>query len=107
MDWTRNYLFPGGVIPSQPAIETSLADHTTLRVIDRYHFGASYARTLREWRHRFSQHRDQLDRLGFDTVFQRMWNYYLAQSQAAFQAGYLDVGQLILTRTHPRPPRNP
>ena len=105
--WTRKYLFPGGVIPSQTAIETSLAHQTILRVIDRYHFGASYARTLRERRHRFNQHRDQLDRLGFDTVFQRMWNYYLAQSQAAFQAGYLDVGQLILTRTNPMPPRNP
>ena len=101
--WTRKYVYPGGVIPSQTAIETGLARHTTLRVVDCYHFGASYARTLREWRERFSQHRDQLLRLGFDPAFQRMWNYYLAQSQAAFQAGYLDVGQLILTHTEAKP----
>jgi cyclopropane-fatty-acyl-phospholipid synthase len=104
--WTRKYVFPGGVIPSQTAIEAGLARHTTLRVIDSHHFGSCYARTLRDWRHRFNQHRDQLERLGFDPVFQRMWNYYLAQSQAAFQAGYLDVGQLILTRTGTGPQRN-
>ena len=103
--WTRKYVFPGGVIPSQTAIEASLACHTTLGVVDRYRFGASYARTLREWRDRFTQHRHELDRLGFDAVFQRMWNYYLAQSEAAFRAGYLDVGQLILTRTGSNPAR--
>jgi cyclopropane-fatty-acyl-phospholipid synthase len=105
--WTRKYVFPGGVIPSQTAIEASLTRHTTLRLADNYHFGASYARTLGEWRHRFTQRRDQLHRLGFDSAFQRMWNYYLAQSQAAFQAGYLDVAQLILTHTEAKPPRNP
>ena len=31
--------------------------------------------------------------LGFDEVFQRMWELYLAYSEAGFRSGYLDVFQ--------------
>jgi cyclopropane-fatty-acyl-phospholipid synthase len=31
-------------------------------------------------------------------TFQRMWDLYLAYSQAGFRAGYLDVHQLLLER---------
>jgi cyclopropane-fatty-acyl-phospholipid synthase len=97
--WTRKYVFPGGVIPSETAIEKNLARYSTLAVVGRRHFGASYARTLQEWRTRFSAHHDQVEALGFGPVFRRMWDYYLAQSEAAFRVGYLNVGQFILART--------
>jgi cyclopropane-fatty-acyl-phospholipid synthase len=32
--------------------------------------------------------------LGFDDEFERMWEYYLAYSEAGFRAGHLDVWQL-------------
>jgi cyclopropane-fatty-acyl-phospholipid synthase len=99
--WTRKYVFPGGVIPSETAIEINLARYSTLAVVDRYRFGASYARTLQQWRLRFAEHGDQVEALGFGPVFQRMWDYYLAQSEAAFEAGYLNVGQFILSRRSP------
>jgi cyclopropane-fatty-acyl-phospholipid synthase len=97
--WTRKYVFPGGVIPSQTAIEENLARHTTLAIVDRHRFGASYARTLQQWRLRFAEHGDLVEALGFGPVFRRMWEYYLAQSEAAFRVGYLDVGQFVLSRT--------
>ena len=103
--WTRKYVFPGGVIPSETAIEENLRRHTSLRVVDRRRFGSSYARTLQEWRYRFAERSNEVDALGFDRVFQRMWHYYLAQSEAAFRAGYLDVAQLVLSRTGPDPRR--
>ncbi len=34
--------------------------------------------------------------LGFDDVFQRMWELYLAYSEAGFRSGYLDVFQWTL-----------
>ena len=40
-----------------------------------------------------SQRRDALAALGFDEVFQRMWELYLAYSEAGFRRGYLDVYQ--------------
>jgi cyclopropane-fatty-acyl-phospholipid synthase len=99
--WTRKYVFPGGVIPSETAIERNLERYTKLSIVDRYRFGTSYARTLERWRLRFSEHHDQVEALGFGPVFRRMWDYYLAQSEAAFAVGYLDVGQFILARRAP------
>ena len=44
---------------------------------------------------------DDVGRLGFGPVFQRMWELYLAYSEAGFRAGYLDVHQLLLERPAP------
>jgi cyclopropane-fatty-acyl-phospholipid synthase len=93
--WTRKYIFPGGLIPSERAIDENLAKHTALRIEDRLRFGSSYARTLGAWRRRFNEAADQVEVLGFDPTFRRMWNFYLAQSEAGFRSGYLDVAQLV------------
>ncbi len=60
--------------------------------------GNHYARTLSGWRARFAAAEDEVDALGFSRPFQRMWDLYLAYSQAGFAAGYLDVHQLVLER---------
>jgi cyclopropane-fatty-acyl-phospholipid synthase len=96
--WTRKYIFPGGTIPSLIAIQGDLDTHTRLRIVDQYRFGDSYARTLEIWRRRFAEQSRQVHALRFDEVFQRMWYFYLAQSEAAFRAKYLDVVQVILAR---------
>ena len=36
-----------------------------------------------------------MGQLGFGPIFQRMWDLYLAYSQAGFRTGYLDVRQLL------------
>jgi len=96
--WIHKYIFPGGLIPSETAIEHVLAGHTSLRIADRLHFGWSYAETLRRWRERFLANTGAVEALGFDATFQRMWEFYLAYCEAGFRAGYLDVAQLLLTR---------
>jgi cyclopropane-fatty-acyl-phospholipid synthase len=60
--------------------------------------GQHYARTLAEWRSRFQAATGEVGQLGFGPAFQRMWNLYLAYSEAGFRAGYLDVHQLTLER---------
>ena len=57
-----------------------------------------YAETLRLWRERFLQQRDRLAHSGFDEVFQRMWELYLAYSEAGFRSGYLNVYQWTFAR---------
>jgi cyclopropane-fatty-acyl-phospholipid synthase len=37
--------------------------------------------------------------LGFDEVFHRMWQLYLAYSEAGFASGYLDVYQWTFAPT--------
>lgn len=96
--WIRKYIFPGGQLASIEAIERTLAAHTSLRVSDRYSFNRHYAETLHRWRETFEQHAADIDALGFDETFRRMWSLYLAYSEAGFRTGYLDVQQFTLTK---------
>ncbi|HEU5034055.1 MAG TPA: class I SAM-dependent methyltransferase [Mycobacteriales bacterium] len=96
--WIHKYIFPGGLIPSERAINDAIAGHTALHVVDRLHFGTSYAETLRRWRERFTAQAAAVTAAGFDQTFQRMWTFYLAYCEAGFRAGYLDVAQLTLGR---------
>ncbi|HET6964740.1 MAG TPA: cyclopropane-fatty-acyl-phospholipid synthase family protein [Acidimicrobiales bacterium] len=93
--WIHKYIFPGGIIPSVEAIDATVSGHTSLRLIQRHHFGSSYAETLRRWRQAFAANADAVGALGFDPVFQRMWEFYLAYSEAGFRSGYLDVAQFV------------
>ncbi|MFJ6820922.1 class I SAM-dependent methyltransferase [Streptomyces niveus] len=96
--WIGKYIFPGGLTPSVEAIEQLTASHTSLRVVERDGFGPHYAQTLRLWRERFTERAPEVDALGFDATFRRMWTFYLAYSEAGFRSGYLDVQQMVLAR---------
>ena len=93
--WIHKYIFPGGIIPSSEAIASTVAAHTSLRTVEHHHFGHSYAETLRLWRERFDARSETVEQLGFDRTFRRMWDFYLAYSEAGFRSGYLDVAQYI------------
>jgi len=96
--WISKYIFPGGRIPSVPAIEQNLREHTGLRIVERRDLGQDYARTLAHWRHNFLSRWDEVAALGFDGTFRRMWEFYLAYCEAGFRVGYLDVHQFGLSR---------
>jgi cyclopropane-fatty-acyl-phospholipid synthase len=96
--WIRKYIFPGGQCASVEAIERTLAAHTSLRIIDRYSFNRHYAETLQRWRTTFESRAADVDALGFDETFRRMWSFYLAYSEAGFRTGYLDVQQMTLVK---------
>lgn len=87
--WIQKYIFPGGLLPSTQAIIDITGQHTGLRIVDAASLRPHYAETLRLWRERFMQRRDGLAHLGFDEVFARMWELYLAYSEAGFRSGYL------------------
>ncbi|MFE3582617.1 class I SAM-dependent methyltransferase [Streptomyces vinaceus] len=95
------YVFPGGLIPSREAIAQHSAAAGLTTAAD-HGYGEHYAETLRLWRERFTAARPTVTGLGFDTVFQRMWEFYLAYSEAGFRSRYLDVRQLLLTEGTPR-----
>ncbi len=98
--WISKYVFPGGLIPSREALDEHSA--AGLRTVADNGYGPHYAETLRLWRERFTARRDDVAALGFDTVFRRMWELYLAYSEAGFRSGYLDVRQILLTEGTPR-----
>ncbi len=96
--WIQKYIFPGGLIPSVEAITHTLDRHTSLALVDQRSLGTDYAKTLRLWRERFTENWPQIHAAGFDEIFRRMWEFYLAYCEAGFATGYLDVWQLRLTR---------
>jgi cyclopropane-fatty-acyl-phospholipid synthase len=96
--WIQKYIFPGGLLPSTQAISGITERHTGLHTVDMTSLRPHYAETLRLWRERFIQQRIELAYLGFDEVFARMWELYLAHSEAGFRSGYLDVYQWTFAR---------
>ena len=96
--WIQKYIFPGGLLPSTQAIAGITERHTGLHTIEMTSLRGHYAETLRLWRERFMQRRDEMAHLGFDEVFARMWQLYLAYSEAGFRSGYLDVYQWTFAR---------
>lgn len=96
--WIHKYIFPGGIIPSAYAIESTLKNHTSMQVLERRDFGRHYARTLRLWRERFNERWTEIRDAGFDETFKRMWNFYLAYCEAGFASRYLSVAQFSIGR---------
>jgi cyclopropane-fatty-acyl-phospholipid synthase len=96
--WIQKYIFPGGIIPSLRAVDDALGAHTTLRVTRQRELRPHYAQTLRLWRERFLGQWPHIHAQGFDETFRRMWEFYLAYSEAGFRSGYLGVSQLQMTR---------
>ncbi|EST38242.1 hypothetical protein N566_08530 [Streptomycetaceae bacterium MP113-05] len=96
--WIHKYIFPGGMLPSVEAVSRITDSRTAMRLTRDDGFGPHYAETLRLWRERFTSRADEVDALGFDGIFRRMWTFYLAYSEAGFRSGYLDVRQLLLTK---------
>ncbi|WP_328634308.1 cyclopropane-fatty-acyl-phospholipid synthase family protein [Streptomyces sp. NBC_00356] len=100
--WIQKYVFPGGLLPSVEAVDRITRDHTRLRTARRDAYGPHYAETLRLWRERFTERADEVEALGFDETFRRMWTLYLAYSEAGFRSGYLDVQQFLFTKESAR-----
>jgi len=85
-NWIQTWIFPGGLCPSLAVIEQSTRD-TRLLITGVTDIAAHYVRTLRDWRLRFLARIDDVRALGFDDRFIRMWEYYLALSEAGFATG--------------------
>ena len=96
--WIHKYIFPGGIVPSIEAIESTLEANTSLVIAERRDFGPDYATTLRCWRESFLANWPTIAGLRFDGVFKRMWQFYLAYCEAGFRARYLGVSQFALAR---------
>ena len=73
--WIHKYIFPGGLIPSERAIDAALAGGSALRATASAQIGDHYAPTLRAWRERFLERFDEIRALGFDDTFRRTWEF--------------------------------
>ncbi len=94
-DFIQRYIFPGGMLPSMPMLQSPVAQ-AGLELVAENGYASDYARTLQEWRARFLAAWPSLAGDKFDNRFKRMWELYLAYCEGGFRAGMIDVKQILL-----------
>lgn len=90
------YIFPGGYIPALSEILAAI-EKTGLIVTDVEVLRLHYAETLKAWRERFAANHSEVRRIAGDD-FYRMWEFYLAGSEACFRYQKFVVYQIQLTK---------
>jgi cyclopropane-fatty-acyl-phospholipid synthase len=101
--WIAKHIFPGGYIPAVSEVLEAVERHG-LYVTDIEILRLHYADTLKAWRERFNARRDEARAL-YDERFCRMWDFYLAGSEAAFRIGGNMVFQIQITKRQDVAPR--
>jgi cyclopropane-fatty-acyl-phospholipid synthase len=96
-DFIQQYIFPGGMLPSQSVFEKMAKTHG-LEIVNIHKFGLDYAETLKRWRKVFMAKLSDVRSQGFDAPFIRTWEFYLAYCEAAFTYKNTDVVQYTLRR---------
>lgn len=94
VDFIKRYIFPGSFIPCT-SLMVSTAANEGLKLKYLSDIGQSYALTLREWRKRFLEKLPQVQSMGFDQRFIRMWTFYLCYCEGAFIEGAISDVHLL------------
>ncbi|WMS41269.1 cyclopropane-fatty-acyl-phospholipid synthase family protein [Acuticoccus sp. MNP-M23] len=90
------HIFPGGYIPSLSEV-LPIIESVGLYVTDIEIWRLHYAETLKAWGERFAANRSKVIALK-DERFYRMWDFYLAASEASFRSGDMMVFQIQLAK---------
>ncbi len=84
--WTSKYIFPGGYAPALSEIVPHV-EKVGFYITDVEILRMHYAYTLKEWRRRFMDHRDEMERI-YDARFCRMWEFFLVSAEASFRHSF-------------------
>ena len=91
-------VFPGGCLPSEELIRRLVARETDMSAVWSDDITDHYPPTLRQWRERFNAAAPKLAPLGYDERFRRLWNFYLAFSEAGFRERRIRDLQLLFAK---------
>ena len=95
VDFIKKHIFPGSFIPSVSALVSSAAAQSETVLVNLEDIGFDYARTLRAWSGRFEARLAEVEALGFDDAFVRMWRFYLAYCEAGFLERAISDVQMV------------
>ncbi|GEO85302.1 MULTISPECIES: SAM-dependent methyltransferase [Alphaproteobacteria] len=96
-DFIQTYIFPGGMLPSLEAFSDG-ARKAGLDVSHMLDFGRDYDRTLIAWDQAFVANWPDIEALGFDRHFYRLWRFYLHYCAVGFRTGRINVAQFRLDK---------
>ncbi len=91
--WIVKHIFPGGHAPSLSEM-MAIFEPFRFSVLDVENLRLHYARTCEAWYRNFETVFDQVKDM-YSKEFARMWRLYLAGSSAGFQAGTLQLFQVL------------
>jgi cyclopropane-fatty-acyl-phospholipid synthase len=94
----RTYVFPGGCLPSLEVISKCVSRRTDMRTVHLEDLTPHYAETLRRWRANFEAATDELEALGYDERFRRLWRMYLSYCEAGFAERRIGLVQTVLAK---------
>ncbi|MBY5992588.1 SAM-dependent methyltransferase [Ferrimonas balearica] len=98
-DFIQTYIFPGGFLPSVKVMGDLIAGQTDMVIRDLTDIGLDYARTLVSWRDKFEAALPQVQSLGFDDPFVRLWRFYFCYCQAGFETRRVSTVQLTAQKS--------
>jgi cyclopropane-fatty-acyl-phospholipid synthase len=101
--WIRRRIFPGAYTPTLDQVATRILMPAGMSIVDVENLRLHYARTLAHWRERFDTAKDQV-RERYGAEFTRAWELYLAGSEAAFAASWLQLFQVVFVPRQSAPP---
>ncbi|KAK1362598.1 Mycolic acid cyclopropane synthase [Heracleum sosnowskyi] len=94
----REYIFPGGCLPSLSRVTSGMAASSRLCVEHIKNMGIHYYQTLRCWGTNFLENQSKIFALGFDQKFIRTWEYYFDYCAAGFKTDILRDYQVVFSR---------
>ncbi|MDD0841667.1 class I SAM-dependent methyltransferase [Pseudomonas sp. Gutcm_11s] len=103
VDFIQRYIFPGGALPSVQKMLQVVTAETDLNLHHMEDFGLHYARTLRLWHDNLRGARHELEQLGYDDYFYRLWEFYLCYCEGGFLERGIGTAQLLLAKAAARP----
>ena len=95
--WIERRIFPGSYPPTLREM-MDIFEPWGFSVLDVENLRLHYAKTLEHWLARFDAEQERV-RDRFDDDFVRAWRLYLAGSLAGFTTGWLQLFQIVFTRS--------
>eukprot|EP01018_Ginkgo_biloba_P030448 Gb_22958 [translate_table: standard] len=97
-DFIKEYIFPGGCLPSLSRTTSAMAAASKLCVEHVENIGIHYYQTLLYWRKNFHANHSEILKLGFNEQFIRTWDYYFTYCAAGFKTRTLGNYQVVFSR---------
>ena len=94
--WINKYIFPGGYVPSIQELVAHICN-VSCNIVDIENLRLHYGKTLECWAENFEKAMPLIEKMK-DETFIRMWRLYLNSCAASFNAGNINLHQLLFTK---------
>ena len=98
VDFIQRYIFPGGCLPSNTAIQHHITNYSNMRLVSMQEIGVSYAKTLNKWREAFLDRTEDVLAMGFPISFIRMWEFYFCYCEGGFLERTIGCSHLVFDK---------